>query len=168
MGMPAIGRKDPDYFPMLVGNYILGGGGFVSRLVKEVREKRGLAYSVYSYVSPGRQIGPFVAGMQTQKSQADMAVDVMKKTIGDFIEHGPSDEELQAAKNNLINGFPLRIDSNRKILDNVASIAWNDLPLDTLDQWTTQLKAVTKEQVITAFKKNLDVNQIVTVVVGAP
>lgn len=168
MGMPAIARKDPDYFPMLVGNYILGGGGFVSRLVKEVREKRALAYSVYSYVSPGRQIGPFVAGMQTQKSQADMAVDVMKKTIGDFIEHGPSDEELQAAKNNLINGFPLRIDSNRKILDNVASIAWNDLPLDTLDQWTTQLKAVTKEQVITAFKKNLDVNQIVTVVVGAP
>ena len=168
MGMPAIARKDPDYFPMLVGNYILGGGGFVSRLVKEVREKRGLAYSVYSYVSPGRQIGPFVAGMQTQKSQADMAVDVMKKTIGDFIEHGPSDEELQAAKNNLINGFPLRIDSNRKILDNVASIAWNDLPLDTLDQWTAQLKTVTKEQVIAAFKKNLDVNQIVTVVVGAP
>jgi zinc protease len=168
MGMPAIARKDPDYFPMLVGNYILGGGGFVSRLVKEVREKRGLAYSVYSYVSPGRQIGPFVAGMQTQKSQADMAVDVMKKTISDFIEHGPSDEELQAAKNNLINGFPLRIDSNRKILDNVASIAWNDLPLDTLDQWTAQLKTVTKEQVIAAFKKNLDVNQIVTVVVGAP
>jgi zinc protease len=168
MGMPAIARKDPDYFPMLVGNYILGGGGFVSRLVKEVREKRGLAYSVYSYVSPGRQIGPFVAGMQTQKSQADIAVEVMKKTIGDFIENGPNDDELQAAKNNLINGFPLRIDSNRKILDNVASIAWNELPLDTLDQWTLQLKAVTKEQVIAAFKKNLDANKIVTVVVGAP
>ncbi len=168
MGMPAIARKDPDYFPMLVGNYILGGGGFVSRLVKEVREKRGLAYSVYSYVAPGRQIGPFVAGMQTQKSQADMAVEVMKNTIGNFIENGPSDEELQAAKNNLINGFPLRIDSNRKILDNVANIAWNELPLDTLDQWTLQLRAVTKEQVIAAFKKNLELNKIVTVVVGAP
>ncbi|MEN9931216.1 MAG: hypothetical protein RL604_1463 [Pseudomonadota bacterium] len=168
MGMPAIARKNPDYFPMLVGNYILGGGGFVSRLVKEVREKRGLAYSVYSYVAPGKQIGPYVAGMQTQKAQADLAVDVMKKTIGDFIANGPTDEELQAAKNNLVNGFPLRIDSNRKILDNVSSIAWNDLPLDTLDQWTTELRKVTKEQVIAAFKKNLDVNQMVTVVVGAP
>ena len=168
MGMPAIARKDPDYFPMLVGNYILGGGGFVSRLVKEVREKRGLAYSVYSYVAPGRQIGPYVAGMQTQKAQTELAVDVMKKTIGEFIVNGPTDEELQAAKNNLVNGFPLRIDSNRKILDNVSSIAWNDLPLDTLDQWTNQLRQVTKDQVTAAFKKNLDVNQMVTVVVGAP
>lgn len=168
MGMPAIARKDPDYFPMLVGNYILGGGGFVSRLVKEVREKRGLAYSVYSYVAPGRQIGPYVAGMQTQKAQADLAVNVMKKTIGDFIANGPTDDELQAAKNNLVNGFPLRIDSNRKIMDNVSSIAWNDLPLDTLDQWTNQLRKVTKEQVVAAFKKNLDVDQMVTVVVGAP
>ena len=168
MGMPAIARKDPDYFPMLVGNYILGGGGFVSRLVKEVREKRGLAYSVYSYVAPGRQIGPYVAGMQTQKAQAELAVDVMKKTIGEFIVNGPTDEELQAAKNNLVNGFPLRIDSNRKILDNVSSIAWNDLPLDTLDRWTNQLRQVTKDKVTAAFKKNLDVNQMVTVVVGAP
>ena len=168
MGMPTIARKNPDYFPMLVGNYILGGGGFVSRLVKEVREKRGLAYSVYSYVSPGRQIGPYVAGMQTQQSQADLAVDVMKKTISEFIEYGPTDEEMNAAKNNLINGFPLRIDSNRKILDNVASIAWNDLPLDTLDTWRAQLKAVTKEQVKAAFKAHLDMNRMVTVVVGAP
>ena len=107
MGMPTIARKNSDYFPMLVGNYILGGGGFVSRLVKEVREKRGLAYSVYSYVSPGRQIGPYVAGMQTQQSQADLAVDVMKKTISEFIEHGPTDEEMNAAKDNLINGLSL-------------------------------------------------------------
>ncbi len=168
MGMPTIARKNPDYFPMLVGNYILGGGGFVSRLVKEVREKRGLAYSVYSYLSPGRQVGPYVAGMQTQKSQADLAVDVMRKTISEFIEHGPTDEEMNAAKDNLINGFPLRIDSNRKILDNVASIAWNDLPLDTLDTWRDQLKAVTKEQVKAAFKTHLDMNRMVTVVVGTP
>jgi zinc protease len=146
----------------------LGGGGFVSRLVKEVREKRGLAYSVYSYVSPGRQVGPYVAGMQTQQSQADLAVDVMKKTIAEFIDHGPTDDEMAAAKDNLINGFPLRIDSNRKILDNVASIAWNDLPLDTLDTWRDQLKAVTKEQVKAAFKSHLDMNRMVTVVVGAP
>jgi zinc protease len=168
IGMPTITRKDPDYFPMLLGNYVLGGGGFVSRLMKEVREKRGLAYSVYSYIAPGRQVGPFVAGMQTKKDQAELAVDVMKKTIADFIDAGPTESEIEAAKNNLINGFPLRIDSNRKILDNVASIAWNDLPLDTLETWTTQMRAVTREQVIAAYKKNLDIDKLVTVVVGAP
>jgi zinc protease len=168
IGMPTISRKDPDYFPMLLGNYILGGGGFVSRLTSEVREKRGLAYSISSYVAPGRQVGPFVAGMQTKKEQADLAVDVMRKTISEFVEVGPTEAEMIAAKSNLINGFPLRIDSNRKILDNVASIAWNDLPLDTLDTWTNQMRAVTREQVIAAFKKNLDVDKLVTVVVGAP
>jgi zinc protease len=168
IGMPTISRKDSDYFPMLLGNYILGGGGFVSRLTSEVREKRGLAYSISSYVAPGRQVGPFVAGMQTKKEQADLAVDVMRKTISEFVEAGPTEAEMLAAKSNLINGFPLRIDSNRKILDNVASIAWNDLPLDTLDTWTNQMRAVTREQVIAAFKKNLDVEKLVTVVVGAP
>lgn len=168
MGMPTIARKDPDYFPMLVGNYVLGGGGFVSRLMKEVREKRGLAYSVYSYISPGRQVGPYVAGMQTKKDQADLAVDVMKQTISQFITSGPTDAELAIAKSNLINGFPLRIDGNRKILDNVASIAWNDLPLDTLDTWTAQVQSVTKEQILAAYKKHLDMDKLVTVIVGAP
>lgn len=166
MGLPMISRKDPDYFPLLLGNYILGGGGFVSRLMKEVREKRGLAYSVYSYIAPGKDIGPFLAGMQTKKDQSDLAVQVMTQTISQFVTDGPSDEEIRSAKENLTNGFPLRIDSNKKILDTVASIAWNDLPLDALDTWTAQLNAVTKEQVVTAFKKHLDMNKIVTVIVG--
>lgn len=166
MGLPMIARKDPDYFPLLLGNYILGGGGFVSRLMKEVREKRGLAYSVYSYIAPGKDIGPFVAGMQTKKDQSDLAVQVMNETIANFVANGPSDEEMRAAKENLTNGFPLRIDSNKKILDNVANIAWNELPLDTLDTWTKQLNAVTKEQVVAAYKKHLDMNRMVTVIVG--
>jgi zinc protease len=168
MGMPTIKRKNPDYYAMFLGNYILGGGGFVSRLMKEVRENRGLAYSVYSYISPGRHIGPFVAGMQTRKDQSDLAIDVMRSTIAEFIQSGPSDAEINSAKENLINGFPLRIDSNKKILDNVANIAWNDLPLDTLDTWTEKINAVTKEDVINAYKKYLDMDRMVTVVVGAP
>ena len=106
--------------------------------------------------------------MQTKKEQADLSVEVMKKTISDFIESGPSEAEMLAAKSNLVNGFPLRIDSNKKILDNVANIAWNDLPLDTLDTWTKQLSSVTKEQVIAAYKKHLDMDKLVTVIVGAP
>lgn len=166
MGLPAIDRKDPDYFPLLVGNYVLGGGGFVSRLMKEVREKRGLSYSVYSYVAAGKQIGPFAAGLQTQKKQADMALEVMRQTIADYVNNGPTAEELDAAKQNLINGFPLRIDSNKKILDNVANIAWVGLPLDTLDTWTDQVRQVTVEQVKQAFSKYIDMQAMVTVIVG--
>lgn len=167
MGLPAIDRKDPDYFPLLVGNYVLGGGGFVSRLMKEVREKRGLSYSVYSYVAAGKQVGPFAAGLQTQKKQADMALEVMRQTIAQYVANGPTPEELEAAKQNLINGFPLRIDSNKKILDNVANIAWVGLPLNTLDTWTNQVKQVTVEQVQQAFLKHIDMQAMVTVVVGA-
>lgn len=168
MGTIAIARNDPDYFPLLVGNYVLGGGGFVSRLVKEVREKRGLAYSVYSYIAPGKEPGPFAAGMQTQVAQIQTALDVMRSTIGDYVSQGPTDEELAAAKSNLINGFPLRIDSNRKLLDNVASIAWLGLPLDTLDRWTQEVAKVNGEQIRDALKKHIQMNTMVTVVVGGP
>ena len=168
MGTIAITRNDPDYFPLLVGNYVLGGGGFVSRLVKEVREKRGLAYSVYSYIAPGKEPGPFAAGMQTQVGQIQTALDVMRTTIGDYVNQGPTDEELAAAKANLINGFPLRIDSNRKLLDNVASIAWLGLPLDTLDRWTQEVANVNADQIRQALKKHIQMNTMVTVVVGGP
>jgi zinc protease len=167
MGMTGVARSDPDYFPLLVGNYILGGGGFVSRLMNEVREKRGLAYSVSSYFYPGKTTGIFVAGLQTKKDQADQALSVMRTTIEQFVKNGPTEQELKAAKDNLINGFPLRIDSNRKLLDNLSSIAWNGLPLDTLDVWTQNVNKVTREDIEKAFQKHLDVERMVTVVVGA-
>ena len=167
MGMTAIARNNPDYFPLIVGNYALGGGGFVSRLMNEVREKRGLAYSVFSYFAPGQETGIFQAGLQTKNDQASMALDVMTETIAQFIAKGPTQSELDAAKANLINGFPLRIDNNRKLLDNVSSIAWNGLPLNTLDTWTEQVNAVTREQVESAFKKYLAMDRMKIVVLGA-
>jgi zinc protease len=166
MGMTGPTRKDPDYFPLLVGKYILGGGGFVSRLMNEIREKRGLAYSVSSYFAPAKTSGLFVAGMQTKKDQSDESLKLLKDTIAQYIAEGPNDQEVLAAKNNLINGFPLRIDSNSKLLDNLSSIAWHDLPLDTLDEWTNQVKKVNKEDIVQAFRKNLDMNKMVMVVVG--
>ncbi len=167
MGMTAIARNNPDYFPLIVGNYALGGGGFVSRLMNEVREKRGLAYSVFSYFAPGQETGIFQAGLQTKNDQASMALDVMTETISQFIAKGPTQSELDAAKANLINGFPLRIDNNRKLLDNVSSIAWNGLPLNTLDTWTEQVNAVTREQVESAFQKYLAMDRMKIVVLGA-
>jgi zinc protease len=167
MGMTAITRSNPDYFPLIVGNYILGGGGFVSRLMSEVREKRGLAYSVFSYFAPGKDTGIFQAGLQTKGDQATLALEVMNSTIANFIANGATPSELQAAKANLVNGFPLRIDNNRKLLDNVSSIAWNDLPLGTLETWTTKVDAVTLEQVSAAFQKYLAMDRMKIVVLGA-
>ena len=167
MGMTGVTRSNPDYFPLMVGNYVLGGGGFVSRLMTQVREKRGLAYSVFSYFAPGKSTGIFQAGLQTKSDQGALALEVMSSTIAQFIADGPTPSELAAAKANLMNGYPLRIDNNRKVLDNVSSIVWNDLPLDTMDVWTKQVEAVTLEQVKDAFQKYLAMDRMKIVMLGA-
>ena len=104
--------------------------------------------------------------MQTQKNQSEESIKLLKQTIDEFIKNGPTDDEVLAAKNNLINGFPLRIDSNSKLLDNLSAIAWFDLPLNTLDEWTNEVKKVKKEDINRVFKKNLDMEKMITVVVG--
>ena len=166
IGQPGYKRSDPDFFPLLVGNHILGGGGFTSRLMTQVREKRGLSYSVYSYFAPGLHAGAFTAGLQTRPDQAAEALAVAQQVIGDFVANGPTADELKAAKDNLIGGFPLRLDGNRKLLDNVANIAWNNLPLDYLEHWTQRVDGVTAEQIKTAFQRVLQPQKMVTVVVG--
>ena len=166
MGQPGHKRNDPDFFALLLGNHILGGGGFTSRLTEQVREKRGLSYSVYSYFSPALHAGAFTVGLQTRPDQAAQAVEVARQVVKSFVEQGPTEAELQAAKDNLIGGFALRIDSNRKLLDNVANIAWNQLPLDYLDRWTATLDKVTVADVRRAFARLLQPDRMVTVVVG--
>ena len=149
MGQPGHKRSDPDFFALMLGNHILGGGGFTSRLTEQVREKRGLSYSVYSYFSPALH-----------------ALDVARQVVKDFVEKGPTEAELKAAKDNLIGGFALRIDNNRKLLENVASIAWNQLPLDYLDRWSENMAKVTADDVRRAFSRVLQPGRMVTVVVG--
>ncbi|APW39274.1 peptidase M16 [Rhodoferax koreense] len=166
IGQPGFKRDDPDFFALTVGNYILGGGGFVSRLTEEVREKRGLSYSVYSYFAPGQHAGAFTIGLQTRPDQAAQAVQVSREVLAKFVADGPTPAELKAAKDNLIGGFALRIDSNRKLLDNVANIAWNRLPLDYLDTWTQRVNAITVADVKAAFARKLQPEKMVTVVVG--
>jgi zinc protease len=166
LGSAVLKRGDPDFFALTVGNYVLGGGGFVSRLMNEVREKRGLAYSVYSYFQPMRAEGPFQAGLQTRKEQADEALKLVREVVGRYVAEGPTEAELKAAKDNLIGGFALRIDSNRKILDNLAVIGWYDLPLDWLDAWTARVGKVGVNDVRAAFKRRLNPGSFATVVVG--
>lgn len=166
IGQPGHKRNDPDFFALLVGNHILGGGGFTSRLMNEVREQRGLSYSVYSYFSPGLHAGAFTIGLQTRPDQAAEAVQVARQVLADFVTQGPTADELQQAKDNLIGGFALRIDANRKLLANVANIAWNQLPLDYLDHWTEQVDAVTADEIRAAFQRVLQPERMVTVRVG--
>lgn len=166
IGQPGFIRRDPDFLALLVGNHILGGGGFVSRLTNEVREKRGLSYSVYSYFAPGQHEGAFTVGLQTRPDQAQQAVDVARATVKKFVEQGPTEAELRAAKDNLVGGFALRIDSNRELLANVANIAHNGLPLDYLEHWTDRVDALTVADIRAAMFRKLQPDRMVTVTVG--
>jgi zinc protease len=168
LGYPGIKRGDPDLFPLYLGNYVLGGGGFVSRLTEEVREKRGLVYSVYSYFMPMAEVGTFQIGLQTKKEQADEALKIVRATLADFLAKGVTDAELKAAKANVIGGFPMRIDSNSKILDYLAVIGFYKLPLNYLDEYNSKVAAVTAAQIKDAFNRRLKPENFVTVIVGAP
>lgn len=167
IGQPGFVRGDPDFLALLVGDHILGGGGFASLLTEEVREKRGLSYSVFSEFTPGLSAGAFVAGLQTRPDQAMEAIEVTRAVIADFVQNGPTEAQLRAAKDNLIGGFALRIDSNRKLLGNVVNIARNGLPLDYLDHWTDRVEALTARDVKAALQRKLQPDRMVTVVVGA-
>jgi zinc protease len=167
IGQPGYKRDDPDYFPLLVGNYILGGGGFVSRLTEEVRQKRGLSYSVYSYFAPGLHAGAFTLGLETRPDQAAEAVQVARDVVRRFVAEGPTPAEVKAAREYMVGSFALRIDSNAKLLANLANIAWYGLPLDYLDTWTRNVKAVTAAEIKAAFARKLQPDRMVTVVVGA-
>jgi len=168
LGAPGMSRNDPDYFALYVGNYILGGGGFVSRLMNEVREQRGLAYSVYSYFMPLKQTGAFQIGLQTKKEQADDALSLVRKTLADFVANGPTEKELLAAKQNIVGGFPLRIDSNRKILDYLSIIGFYDMKLTYLDDFSVRVEQVTVAQIRDAFQRHINPQRMATVMVGAP
>jgi zinc protease len=167
LGYPGIKRGDADYWPLYVGNYILGGGGFVSRLTEEVREKRGLVYSVYSYFMPMAEPGPFQIGLQTKKDQAGAALKVVNETVAKFIQGGPTEKELKAAKDNIIGGFPMRIDSNGKILDYLSVIGFYKLPITYLDDFNREIAKVTTKQIKEAFSRRIKPENFVSVTVGA-
>ena len=167
LGVPALKRGHPDFFALQLGNYTLGGGGFVSRLVSEVREKRGFAYSVYSYFQPNQELGPFQIGLQTKRAQAGEALALVRQVLADFLKHGPSEDELKAAKANIVGGFALQLDSSRKLLGQVATIGFHGLPLDWLDKYQERMNQVTVADVKAAFARHVPADRLVTVLVAA-
>lgn len=166
VGQPGISRGDPDYFALYVGNHTLGGSGLVSRLSEEIREKRGLSYSVYSYFAPMRDRGPFTLGLQTRNEKAAEATQVVRDVLADFVAKGPTAKELHASKQNITGGFPLRIDTNKKILGYIGMIGFYNMPLNYLDTFIGRIEAVTLPQIQDAFKRRIQPDKMVTVTVG--
>ena len=165
-GQPGIKWGDPDYFPLYVGNHILGGGGLVSVLNEDIRESHGLAYSVYSFFSPMRARGPFMAGLQTRNDKADVALKLLRDDIHAFIDKGPSAKQLDDSKKNITGGFPLRFDSNRDILGYAGVIGFYKLPLNFLDTFSDKVMAVTIDDIRKAFQRRLVQDKMITVIVG--
>ena len=166
MGQVGVHRKDKDYFTLYVANHILGGSGFGSRIMEEIREKRGLAYSSYSYFAPMLKRGPFTAGMQTSNGKTGEAMKVLKETLNNYVENGPTEKELLHAKKNITGGFPLRIDSNSDISNYLSVIAFYNLPLSYLKDFNKRVEAVSLEQIKDALKRRIHPEKMFTVTVG--
>jgi len=166
LGQIGYARSDPDYFPMLIANYILGGGSLVSRLPEEVREKRGLVYSVYSSVYPMLQAGTISAHLQTRQENTNQAITLVKDLIKTFVEQGVTEKELNNAKKHLTGNFALRVDSNGKLLSYLTTIGFYHLPLDYMQTWISKVEMVTLEQINAAIKRHIQPEKMLLVTVG--
>jgi zinc protease len=166
VGQPGMKRGDKDYYALYVANHPFGGSGFASRLVEVIREERGLAYSVYSYFSPLREKGVFAMGMQTKTEQTEQALTLLNQQLKKYIEEGPGEDELAASLSNITGGFPLKIDSNGKLLEYIAMIGFYDLPIDALDRFIDNIKSVDVKKVNDVLARRFQPDKMVTVIVG--
>ena len=166
LGHLGISRGDPDYYAVTVMNYILGGGGFASRLVDNIRDNRGLAYDVHSSFSANRYSGSFRAGLQTKNESANTAIAEVIKEMVRIRTEPVSDKELADAKSYLTGSFPLRIDSNSKIAGFNLAVEYYGLGLDYVDRYPSIINALTKEDILRVAGKYLDPANYVLIVVG--
>lgn len=166
LGQIGIDHHNPNYFPLVVGNYILGGGALVSRLAIEVREKRGLTYGVDSQFVPMPGEGPFIISLSTKNDQATNALDITHHTLSRFISSGPSEEELDSAKKYLTGSFPLSLGSNRNIAGLILRMAFYHLPENYLDTYVDRINAVTHDEIKQAFKEQINPDKLLLVTVG--
>ncbi len=166
IGQPVLKRGDKDLYALYIGNHILGGSGFSSRLMKEVRVKRGLTYSIGSYLVPMHAQGPYQFSFTTKKSSTEQAIQLVEQQMKLFIEQGPGEEELSNAKLNITGSFPLRQTSNKDIVENLAVIGFYELPLDYLDSYNAHIEAVTLEQIKSVFKQRVHPDKMAMIVIG--
>ena len=167
LGMPLITRNDPDYYALVVGNYVLGGGGFDSRLMEVLRNQRGDTYGVYSNLTPERQAGMFTIAYSSRKPAARASLAAAQEVIRQFIAEGPTEKEMAQAKANITGSFPLRFDSNAKLLGYLSLIGVYNLPDDYLEAYPKAVAKLTAADVKAAWQKRVRPEDLNIVVVGA-
>ena len=165
LGQVSIAVDNPDRIALHVGNRILGSG-MVSRLFRSIREQRGLAYSVYSYFYPLQSPGPFIVGMQTEASQAEQSVQLLLQELREYVNNGPTGQELEDAKSYITGSFASRYSSNAKLAGYLSWMAFYDLPPAYLYEFISRVQAVSVEQVRDSFKKHLRVDELHQVQLG--
>lgn len=166
-GQPCAIENDPDYFPLLIGNHILGGGMLTSRLFNEVRNERGLAYNVISALLQLQKPAPFVIRLQTKNSQTQEAINVLQNTLLTFIKEGPTEQEVLEAKQAIMRSFPVEISNNEKITDVVSRMGFYQLPLDSLATYQKQVEAVTIPEIKSAFLRRINPEKLALIVLGS-
>ncbi len=167
-GNIGIMRTDEDFIPAYVLNFILGGGGFGSRLTEEIREKRGLTYSVYSYLSPYEHGALFVGGASTQNARAGETVKIIKQEIARMATDGPTVKELEEAKTYMTGSYALRFDTSKKIAGQLQAIQVDDLGIDYIEKRNSKINAVTLEDLKRVAKRLLKPGELVFTIVGKP
>jgi zinc protease len=166
IGQASVRRDDADYEALYVGNEILGGGGFNTILMNELREKRGLTYGVYSTVVPMHAEGPFMINLSTRGDQTQQALDLIRSNLRDFLRNGPTDAQLTEAKDNILGNFPLSTSSNASILAYLGSMGFYNLPNDYLDTFNDRINKVTAKDIRAAFRRHINPDKMLTVTVG--
>lgn len=168
IGQLGISRHDPDYAALYVGNQILGGSGFGSRLMEQIREKRGLSYSVSSSMVPMQAAGPFQISMQTRSDQVTQALEVIDSTLVDFVRNGPTEAELVRSKRQIMGEFPLSTASNNAIVGQLGIIGFYNLPLNHMQLFLDQVEKLSVADVRDAFQRHVDPPRSLIVTVGPP
>ena len=163
-----ISKQDPYFYSAYVMNYILGGGGFFSRLTTEIREKRGLVYSVYSYLYRYDKYNFFSGGAQTSNENVDKVIKIIKEELMKVKKEGVTEEELKNAKNYLINSYVLRLDSNRKIASILLNTQMDGLNINFFEKRNDYINSVSLEDIKKVASRILDENQIFFLVIGNP
>ncbi len=166
IGHSLIKRGDDDYYALYLGNHILGGSGFNSRLVKDLRVKNGLTYGVYSSLNQMRERGPFLISLTTKNQSRQQAIELIQQNLNEFLQKGPTIEEIKQAQLNISGNFPLRTSSNRKICENLATIGFYNLPLDYLDSFQKRIQKLSADDVLKVWQKRIKLEKMVTITVG--
>ena len=166
IGQSGVNRSHPDYYPLYLGNHIFGGSGLTSILSDEIREKKGLAYSAYSYFTKMKSNGFFMMRMQTKNDQALEAKNIALQTLKNFRNNAIDTQKLQDGKDNIIGGFALETASNANILTYLSIIGFYDLPLDYLSSFTDKIKDISAQDIQNAYARLVDMDKLIILSVG--